>query len=263
MSVEREGLRIIRAANPSALTLDGTRTHIVGRDRVAVIDPGPLLESHLDAVADTIGDGVVVSVLLTHRHPDHDAGAAALAARVNAPVLAIADGNLTDADVVETDAGALRVLATPGHTPDHAAFHWPAARLVFVGDLMLGGMDTALVAPPEGDLREYLASLGRVRALDADALVPAHGPAFDDPAAAIDRYVAHRHARLDRARKALEDVSAGGESLDALMRTVYGADLPPNLAGAARAALVAYLEYLAGSGEARRTGPDRWERSAP
>ena len=97
---------------------------------------------------------------------------------------------------MQTDAGELIAIATPGHTADHVAFHWPDARAVFVGDLMLGGMDTALIAPPEGDLVAYLDSLERVRALRADVHIPAHGDPFEDADAAIDRYVAHRRARL-------------------------------------------------------------------
>src|SRR5690606_12451792 len=100
-----------------------------------------------------------------HAHADHAAGGAALAERLGAPLRGLAAGTLADGDRLETDAGALFAVATPGHTPDHVAFHWPAAGAVFVGDLMTGGLDTALVAAPEGDLGAYLASLERVRAL--------------------------------------------------------------------------------------------------
>ena len=254
---ERDGLRIIRASNPAPLTLDGTRTHVVGRDSIAIIDPGPDLPEHLDAVAEVIGGGVVVSILLTHAHPDHADGARALSARVGAPVRGLRDGSLAAGERILTEAGALHVIATPGHTPDHVAFHWPAARAVFVGDLMLGGLDTALVAPPEGDLGEYLQSLRRLQALDADVLYPAHGEPFENPAAAIDRYIAHRHERLARVRRALGDAGAAGASPNEVMSIVYGSDLDPGLRPAAMGATLAYLRWLEDAGEASLE-EDRW-----
>lgn len=254
---EREGLRVIRAANPAPLTLDGTRTYVVGRERTAIIDPGPDLPEHIDAVAGIIGGGVVVSILLTHDHPDHADGAAALAGRVGAPVLRLGAG-LAHGQGVQTDMGELITIATPGHTPDHAAFHWRETRAVFVGDLMLGGMDTALVAPPEGDLAAYLDSLDRVRALDARVLYPAHGPAFDDPPAAIARYIAHRKQRLERVREALEAARPLAVSAPRITRAVYGPELDESLRPAAEAATLAYLKWLERTGSAHVDAKGRW-----
>jgi glyoxylase-like metal-dependent hydrolase (beta-lactamase superfamily II) len=255
---ERAGLRIIRAANPAPLTLDGTRTHIVGRDPAAIIDPGPDLPGHLDAVAEVIGDGVVVSILLTHDHPDHADGAAALAERLDARVRWLGDDTLADGDAIQTDAGELRALATPGHARDHVAFHWPAGRAAFVGDLMLGGLDTALVAPPEGDLADYLASLGRVRSLGAAVLHPAHGDPFMNADAAIERYLAHRRERLEGVRRALESAGPGGAALDDVLDAVYGPALPAALRPAAAGATRAYLDYLRATGEARQEEAGLW-----
>lgn len=242
-------LRAILAPNPSPMTLDGTRTYVVGSTRVAVIDPGPAHPDHLDAVVEAIGDGVCVGVLLTHSHPDHAEGATALAERLDAPVRSAADGSLADGDVVETDPGTLTVVATPGHTPDHIAFHWAAHAAVFCGDLMMGGLDTALVASPEGDLGEYLRSLARVKALGPRVLHPAHGPSFDDPAAAIDRYVAHR---ADRERQVMAALESGATELDAIVAHVYGDALPDELRAVARDATRAYLEHIEVTGRLRR-----------
>jgi glyoxylase-like metal-dependent hydrolase (beta-lactamase superfamily II) len=254
---EREGLRVIRAANPAPLTLDGTRTYVVGRERAAIIDPGPDLSEHIDAVAESIGGGVVVSILLTHDHPDHADGAAALAGRVGAPILRSGAG-LAHGQRVQTDAGDLIAIATPGHTPDHIAFHWPDERAVFVGDLMLGGMDTALVAPPEGDLAAYLDSLDRLRALAARVLYPAHGDPFEDPPAAIARYIAHRQQRLERVREALEAARPLAVTAPQVTRAVYGPDLDASLRPAAEAATLAYLHWLERTGAAHADANGRW-----
>jgi hydroxyacylglutathione hydrolase len=304
-------IRTVLAPNASALTLDGTRTYLVGRTRVAVIDPGPRSRPHLDAVVNEVGDGVVVAILLTHRHPDHAAGAAKLSRLVRAPVLAAAAGrvavapsdrgvpatavpasgvpraNVPDNDGppaaglladapppegspvatvsppevlaegtrIATDAGELIALATPGHTPDHFAFHLPTAGAVFVGDLMLGGMETSLVAAPEGDLGAYLASLERVRDLGARVLYPSHGPPFDDPSAALDTYLRHRR---DRERQVLDALRGGARSVGSVVEAVYGPDLAPALAFAARGAVKAYLKHLVATGQARREGVRRW-----
>ena len=169
------------------MTLDGTRTYLVGTTRVAVIDPGPLLAAHVSAVAEAVGEGATACILITHTHPDHDEAAAEMAARLRARIVSAKDGA-----VIDTDAGELVALTTPGHTPDHMSFFLEAQRAVFCGDLMTGGMDTALVAPPEGNLREYLHSLERIRAIGPRIIYPAHGPAFEEPQLTIDRYVHHR-----------------------------------------------------------------------
>ena len=253
-------IRHVLAPNASPLTLDGTRTYLVGRDRVAVIDPGSGAPEHTDAVAGLVGDGVVTSVLVTHAHPDHFNGADELAARFGCDVRTARRGNLRDGDIVETDAGELVAVSTPGHTADHVAFHWPDPPVaagappgpaVFCGDLMMGGHDTALVAPPEGRLGPYLASLERIRALEPEVIYPAHGEPFDDPAAALDRYVRHREERQEQV---LAAIRGGARSYEEMLDAVYGDSVAPELRRAAMAALKAYLEHLQGLGRVRRVG---------
>ncbi len=245
-------LRSVLAPNASPLTLDGTRCYIVGRDRVAIIDPGSDDPTHLDAIVDSVGDGVLVAILVTHAHPDHLAGAGALAERLDAPVRRAANRSMPPGDAVETDAGYLMAVPTPGHTSDHLAFHWPEQRAVFCGDLMMGGQDTALVAPPDGRLGPYLDSLERIRALAPRVIHPAHGPDITGPDAAIDRYLAHRRERLEQVMAALR--AGHGDDNDALREAVYGPELDAELHAWANAAIKAYLQYLQGQGRVRRIG---------
>ena len=232
------------------MTLDGTQTYLIGSARLAVIDPGPRLQTHLDAVAEAVGSGVVLSVLLTHTHPDHAEGAHELAARLNTSVR-----ELSNDDVIATDAGELRALATPGHTPDHFSFWWPAQRAVFCGDLMMGGMDTALVARPEGSLKDYLASLRVIRQLDPQVIYPAHGPEFRDPQTAIDSYIAHREERVAQVVEGLKD---GPLSADALLEQVYGPALDPRIRHYAETAVEAYLAYLRDEKRVRESASGVW-----
>ncbi|HUG40314.1 MAG TPA: MBL fold metallo-hydrolase [Longimicrobiales bacterium] len=248
-------LRTVLAPNDSPLTLDGTRTYLVGRRRVAILDPGSDHLAHLDAVATAVGDGAVTSVLVTHHHPDHVAGAGALAERFDCPVRSHAGRTLHEGQRIDTDAGDLVALSTPGHTADHVAFHWPAEDAVFCGDLMMGGHDTALVAPPEGRLGPYLASLARIRMLLPKVIYPAHGPAFQNPGQALDRYIRHRELRQ---HQVLDALGRGVGDYEGLLDAVYGSRLDPALRRPAMAALKAYLQHLQGLGRIRRRGPG-WE----
>lgn len=252
------GLRVVRAANPSVMTLDGTHTYLIGSDRPVVIDPGPDDPGHLRALLDALRSVRPAAIALTHRHPDHAALAPALATATGAPVraaIAAAGEPLTDGEVLASDAGAVVAVATPGHTPDHLSFVWdsPAGRIVFVGDLLMGEGDTTLVAAPEGDLGDYLASLERVRALRPDVLLPAHGAAIADPDAALDRYRRHREQRLDATLSAVRRGEGAGR--EECFAAVYGDGVPDELRPAAEASLSALLEYLERSGSIRRS-PD-------
>jgi len=247
-------LRALLAPNPSPMTLDGTRTFVIGERRVAIVDPGPAIDSHIDAISAVIAGADVAGILLTHAHPDHADGADVLAQRASAPVFAAAHGTLRDGDVLVTDAGDIVALATPGHTPDHFAFYWPAERAVFCGDLLMGGLDTALVAHPEGDLTRYLASLARLRTLEPRVIHPAHGPDFDDPAAALDAYVRHRE---EREAQVLAALAAGAKNAGEVVDRVYGESLDPALRAAATAAVRAYLAHLRATGRMSQERSDK------
>ncbi len=248
-------LRTVIAPNASPLTLDGTRTHLVGTRRLLIIDPGSDDPSHHEAIAGMVGDGQVTAVVVTHAHPDHEAGADGLAESFRCDVRMVRRGSLGEGDRLRSDAGDLTAFLSPGHTPDHVSLHWPEASAVFCGDLMMGGHDTALVAPPEGRLAAYLASLERIRRLRPRVIYPAHGPPFTRPGEALDRYVRHREIRLEQVESA---VAAGATGSEELLLAVYGTALAPELRDPAAAALKAYLEHLQALGRVRRRGRE-WE----
>jgi len=252
-----DALRTVLAPNPSPMTLDGTRTFIVGCERPAVIDPGPSAGGHLDAILAALEGRAPIAILLTHAHGDHAELAGQLAFETGAPVM-MASGTgapgdnpavsrwLEDGDAIHTDCGSLQAVATPGHSPDHVSFHWHDRGAVFVGDLFMGEGDTTLVAPPEGDLAAYLRSLDRIASLSPVVLYPAHGPALKDPAEAVARYRRHRETRIEQVVRALR--RAGPSRPGELLEAVYGADLHPSLRMAAEGSLHAILGYLSAEG---------------
>jgi len=241
-----KGLRTVLAPNASPMTLDGTRTFIVGREQVAVIDPGPELPAHLDNLVRALDGAREVAILLTHRHADHAAAGPALARRVSGSArVTYGPAVPSEGDACPTDAGDLRVIATPGHAPEHVSLHWRAEAAIFCGDLMMGGLDTALVAAPEGNLTEYLESLDRLARLSPRVIYPTHGPEFTSPAWALARYRSHRAARLE---EVLAAVDSGGRRLAEIAAQVYGGQLDPDLKPWVEATTLAYLEHLLANG---------------
>jgi glyoxylase-like metal-dependent hydrolase (beta-lactamase superfamily II) len=232
----------ITAANPGPFTLFGTNTWLLGRDPCWVVDPGPALDAHLQRVlADAHDRGGVGGIALTHDHLDHVEAVAALRQAAGGPPVGAArhpaDVRLADGDAF----GPLRVVATPGHAPDHLAF--VAGRACFTGDAVLGA-GSVFVAPDPGAMRGYLAALERLRALDLAVLCPGHGPLVLDPAARLTEYVEHR---LDRERRLEAAIADGLRSVDELLDRVWS-DAPAPLRPAATVTLTAHLDKLADEG---------------
>jgi glyoxylase-like metal-dependent hydrolase (beta-lactamase superfamily II) len=239
-ALARHDVALVRADNPGPFTLDGTNTWLVGRGPCWVIDPGPELDAHVAAVlAEAERRGGIGAIVLTHDHADHAGAADAVRAAAGAGVEVGAarwegaDRRLGDGDVV----GPLRVVATPGHAVDHLAF--VAGAVCFTGDAVLAE-SSVFVAPDPGALRGYLAALERLRALELDVLCTGHGPPVTDPAALLDRYIAHR---LDRERRLLAALADGLRTTDELLDRVWD-DAPPSLRLAATATLAAHLGKL-------------------
>ena len=234
---------VVLAPNPGPMTLDGTNTWVLraeAAESCVVVDPGPLHEEHLRAVA---AQGPVYVVLLTHGHYDHSEGARRFAELTGAKVRALdpqhrlGDEGLGEGDVVVGGGLEVRVLATPGHSSDSLSFVLPDA--VLTGDTILG-RGTTVVAHPDGVLGDYLESLRRLQELGDRAVLPGHGPELLSAGDAAAMYLAHREMRLEQVRAALE---AGATTAREVVEVVY-ADVDRGLWGAAEMSVRAQLAYL-------------------
>jgi glyoxylase-like metal-dependent hydrolase (beta-lactamase superfamily II) len=230
------------------MTLDGTNTWVLrapGAEYATVIDPGPLDEGHLARIAEL---GPFQFILVTHGHHDHVEGAARLSELLGGtpvlaadPALSVGGDHLGHDERLGGHGLEIEVLDTPGHTRDSVCFLVECGndRAVFTGDTILG-RGTTVVAYPDGDLAGYLTSLERLSAYENVLLLPGHGPALADCAAAARAYLAHRRDRLEQVRAA---VAAGADTPDAVVDAVY-ADIDPAIRFAAVASTRAQLQYL-------------------
>jgi glyoxylase-like metal-dependent hydrolase (beta-lactamase superfamily II) len=232
----------LRADNPGPFTLSGTNSWVVGTEPAWLIDPGPALTDHIEAlVAEVTRRGGPAGVALTHDHGDHSEAVEAMRARYPGIQVAGARG---DVDVRLHDGdrfGPLRVLATPGHAPDHLAYLIDG--VAFSGDAVLGE-GSVFVAPDPGALVGYLDGLRRLRECRLDVLCPGHGPVVGDPVAKIDEYLAHR---LERERRLQDVICAGARTVSELLDGAWG-DVPAGLRPAAAVTLAAHLDKLADEG---------------
>ena len=219
----------IVAPNPGPMTLSGTCTYLFGSDPCVVIDPGPEIESHIEAIrAAAAQRGGIEGVLLTHGHGDHADGARSL----GEPLIELADGE---------EHRGLTALATPGHARDHVCFL--AGRVCFSGDLVLGE-GSSIVPAESGAMSAYLDSLRRLQEIDLELICPGHGPWVIEPAAKLEQYVEHR---LMRERRLLAALERGERSRAALLDEVWD-DVAEQLRPAAAVAMQAHLDKLAGEG---------------
>jgi hydroxyacylglutathione hydrolase len=230
------------APNPSLMTGAGTNTYFVGTGEVAIIDPGPEDDLYVAAIVAAAGADRIAQILLTHGHPDHASAARELARRAEAPIRSHGQG-LRDGDVIDVGGVSLEALHTPGHASDHLCFRLEAERAVFSGDLVMSG-STVVIAPPEGDMAAYLASLTRLRGLPLERIYPGHGEVIDEPAALLDRYVDHR---VLRERQLLDALRAGPARIPDLVARIY-AEVPVGLHRLAAQSVHAHLLKLRAEG---------------
>jgi glyoxylase-like metal-dependent hydrolase (beta-lactamase superfamily II) len=240
------------------MTGPGTNTYVITDESEGgpgvVIDPGPEIEEHLQAIVEKTRPGLS-AILITHGHPDHVDGAARLRALTGAPILAwsrqgspTADDSLADGQSILVGRRMLRALHTPGHRFDHLCFLLEDSSALFAGDLV-AGTGTVVIAPPEGDLASYLDSLRRLASLDLKLILPAHGPAITQPHALLQEYISHRNLRE---RQVLDGLAEGPATVEALVERIYS-DVDPQLHGMAALSLTAHLYKLEGEGRVLRS----------
>ncbi|MCB0976380.1 MAG: MBL fold metallo-hydrolase [Acidimicrobiales bacterium] len=255
-------VRRVLCDNPGPMTGPGTNTYLVGIDEVAVIDPGPADEAHLDAVAAAAGPDRVRWILCTHTHADHSPGAAGLKERTGAEVLAFADvdglvcdGHLSDGDVVEATEFTLRTVHTPGHASNHLCFLLERDRMLFAGDHVMDA-STVVINPPDGDMTAYMRSLERLLAWSPQlrTIAPAHGHLIEDPRSRLEYYISHRMEREQQVLDGLKQVD-GPVGTAELVEAIY-ADVPQVLHPVARRSVWAHLRKLADEGRVESPDPD-------
>jgi len=262
----------VLAPNPGPFTFKGTGVHIVGGGRaVAVIDPGPDLPQHLAALKEVIGDRKVNHILVTHTHRDHSPAAAALkawsGARTYGLPLAMAstsgEGMVDEAHdhdfvpdmLIEPsmriagDGFTLECVLTPGHTANHVCYALLEENALFSGDHVMG-WSTSVIAPPDGNMGQYLASLEKLRARDDRIFYPTHGSPIADPRGWLDQLIAHRHMRREQIADALRQ---GEIAIPGLVESLYP-DIAPALRPAAAQQIKAHLDHLIELGAVTRRG---------
>ena len=234
---------LLDARNPSEWTgPTGNNTYLFAGRPSVLIDAGVGHPDHVDAIARALEGAALDLVLLTHGHFYHVAGVPALQARW--PDVTVRGGTgvpISDGEVFETASRRMVAVHTPGHAPDHCCFLDTSTREVYCGDLARLGGTIVIPASTGGNLRQYLASLAKIRALDAPRLWPAHGAVIDDPQSLIDQYVAHRQLRDRQVRAVL---AQGLETPDQIVARLYPG-LSAALRAAARESVLAHLHYIA------------------
>jgi glyoxylase-like metal-dependent hydrolase (beta-lactamase superfamily II) len=263
-------VRQLLAPNPSAFTFSGTQSYIVGNGEVAVIDPGPDLPDHVDALLEALGDERVVAILCTHTHRDHSPASRALKAATGAPIIGCApltmddegpradaafdadyrpDRILRDGERLSGPGWTLEAVATPGHTSNHLCFALPQERALFSGDHVMG-WSTTIVSPPDGDMAAYMASLVKLQSRDDQLYYPAHGPLIEKPHKLVRGFILHRR---QREAQILDQLRSGIGRIEQMVSVMYkGVD--PGLHPAAERSVLAHLIDLENRGEVAREG---------
>jgi len=270
------GVRRLLANNPSPFTFKGTVSYIIGRGRVAIIDPGPLDEAHITALLDAVRGETVTHVFVTHTHRDHSPAVPRIKAATGATVLAEGphraarplnvgeaprleasndvdfrpDRALADGEVVTGAGWTIEAVATPGHTANHMAFAFKEASLLLSGDHVMA-WSTPVVAPPDGAMSDYMASLEKLARRSEPIYLPGHGGAVRDAPRFVQHYIRHRRGRE---ASILHRLGKGEADIPTLVRAIY-IGLDPRLVQAAGRSVLAHLEDLVTRGLVETDGP--------
>jgi glyoxylase-like metal-dependent hydrolase (beta-lactamase superfamily II) len=265
-------IRRIVARNPSPFTFRGTGTYVVGHGEVAVIDPGPDLAEHVEALLTGLSGERVTDILITHTHRDHSPAAQALKTATGAPTYGfgphaggkrgdaaveeggdwdfVPDVTLKDGDRIAGNGWRFEVVHTPGHTSNHLCFALLDSGVLFSGDHVMG-WSTSVIAPPDGDMAAYLASLDKLLDRRDAVYWPTHGPAITEPQQHVRAFIAHRR---EREAGILDCLRAGVGRIDAIVERLY-VGLQPGLRRAAGRSVHAHLIDLLARGIVESDGP--------
>jgi glyoxylase-like metal-dependent hydrolase (beta-lactamase superfamily II) len=270
-------VRRLLAPNPSAFTFSGTQSYIVGSGEVAVIDPGPDLPEHVEALLTALAGERIGAILCTHTHRDHSPASRSLQAATGAPIIGCApltmedegpradaafdadyrpDRVLGDGETLTGNGWTLQAVATPGHTSNHLCFALPEERALFSGDHVMG-WSTTIVSPPDGDMAAYMASLAKLQGREDEVYYPAHGPLIDKPHKLLRGLVLHRR---QREAQILAELRAGARRIEDMVPSMYK-PVDPGLYPAAARSVLAHLIDLEVRGSVKRLG-DAWSLTA-
>ncbi|MDY6942904.1 MAG: MBL fold metallo-hydrolase [Pseudomonadota bacterium] len=272
-------VRRITAGNAGPMTGPGTNCYLIGKREVAIIDPGPDNAQHIQSIING-SPGPIRWILVTHTHPDHAPGCHRLSELTGAPVYAHpaipkgparvpgfrADQPLNDGDTIETDEFTLRALHTPGHASNHLCFLLDQEALLIAGDQVMDG-STVVIAPPDGDMRAYLASLERLMGENIQHIAPGHGRILDDAQSVLQRIIDHRLVRQDKILIALAE-TPGEMTIPEIVTRAY-TDVPRFLHPVAELSVHAHLlklmdeKRVAATSNATATRESRWQLIAP
>jgi len=270
------GVRAIVADNPGPFTFKGTISYIVGHGQVAIIDPGPDDVAHIAALLDAVRDETVTHIFVTHTHRDHSPAAAKIKDATGAQVLAQGlhrparplhtgeirrldasvdldfrpDITLADGEIVNGKGWTLQAVATPGHTANHMAYAFKEADLLFAGDHVMA-WSTTIVAPPDGAMSDYMASLHKLAKRSEPLYLSGHGAPVRDAPRYVQYLIRHRQARE---ASILHRLGKGAADIPTIVRAVY-IGLDPRLVGAAALSVLAHLEELVARGAVVTEGP--------
>ncbi len=268
-------LRRIVARNPGPFTGPGTGTYVIGQGNVAVIDPGPMLPDHIDALLAGLGGETISHILVTHTHMDHSSAARLLQQHTGAPILAYhtqataspgdleggvdrdfrPDFPIQDGEIIQGDGWTLEAIYTPGHCSNHLCFAWLEGSGLFCGDHVMAWA-TPVIIPPDGSIQSYLESLKRLLRRSESMFYPTHGTPINQPKTFLAQVHAHR---LDRVAQVAVAIDAGLDTLQTLREHIYP-DIPRTLHTGAEHSLRASILYLQQQGRVRQLGRNRDSR---
>ena len=278
-SVERLSplVRRVLAPNPSPFTFTGTQTYIVGTGDVAVIDPGPAIREHVEALLAAIGSEGVTAIVCTHTHRDHSPATRPLKQATGAPIIGCAplsledegpradaafdpdyapDRVLREGEALRGEGWTLEAVATPGHTSNHLCLALPEERALFTGDHVMG-WSTTIVSPPDGDMAAYMASLAKLQDRDDLVYYPAHGPAVDTPRKLLRGLILHRR---QREAQILGELRKGEQRIAPMVARLYR-QIDAGLHPAAERSVLAHLIDLLARGLVVQEG-EAWRIAA-